>query len=418
MQRRQFAQSVLGSFLVSQLVDRSLATDRFQEKWPGWRGVHRDGKSTARQWPQSLDEDHLKLSWEIPLDLGYSGPIVDGQNVYVTETVGKKSESVRALDRASGEQKWTTSWEGAMSVPFFAKSNGDWIRSTPACDGQRLYVAGMRDVLVALNIADGSEAWKVDFPKQFGSELPSFGFVCSPLVDGDWLYVQAGGGVCKLKAATGELVWKKLDDGGGMNGSAFSSPILATLHDRLQLLVQTRTTLVGLDPESGETLWSKPIEAFRGMNILTPTVYQNSIFTSSYGGKSWRYDFGPKQGPWDVAMAWENKVQGYMSSPILIGSHLFLHLRNQRFVCIDMESGKELWTTRPFGKYWSMVSNGEQILALDEQGKLFLIDADPTEFRMVSERKVSEEESWAHLAVVDDQVFVRHLKGLSVYQWT
>jgi hypothetical protein len=37
---------------------------------------------------------------------------------------------------------------------------------------------------------------------------------------------------------------------------------------------------------------------------------------------------------------------------------------------------------------------------------------------MVSERKVSEEESWAHLAVVDDQVFVRHLKGLSVYQWT
>jgi outer membrane protein assembly factor BamB len=230
--------------------------------------------------------------------------------------------------------------------------------------------------------------------------------------------VQAGGGVCKLKAATGELVWKKLDDGGGMNGSAFSSPILATLHDRLQLLVQTRTTLVGLDPESGETLWSKPIEAFRGMNILTPTVYENSIFTSSYGGKSWRYDVGPKEGPWDVAMAWENKVQGYMSSPILIGSHLFLHLRNQRFVCIDMESGKELWTTRPFGKYWSMVSNGEQILALDEQGKLFLIDADPAEFRMVSERKVSEEESWAHLAVVDDQVFVRHLKGLSVYQWT
>ncbi|MEZ6148320.1 MAG: hypothetical protein R3B91_23380 [Planctomycetaceae bacterium] len=31
-----------------------------------------------------------------------------------------------------------------MSVPFFAKANGDWFRSTPACDGEHIFVAGMR----------------------------------------------------------------------------------------------------------------------------------------------------------------------------------------------------------------------------------------------------------------------------------
>ncbi len=64
-----------------------------------------------------------------------------------------------------------------------------------------------------------------------------------------------------------------------------------------------------------------------------------------------------------------------------------------------------------------MVSNGAQILALDERGILLLIDADPAEFKLVEERKVSDEESWAHLAVVDGQVFVRDLKNLTVYDW-
>ena len=30
-------------------------------------------------------------------------------------------------------------------MPFFAKSNGDWVRSIPELHGDRLYVAGMRE---------------------------------------------------------------------------------------------------------------------------------------------------------------------------------------------------------------------------------------------------------------------------------
>ncbi len=33
-----------------------------------------------------------------------------------------------------------------MSVPFFAKSDGDWVCSTPALDGDRLYVGGKFDL--------------------------------------------------------------------------------------------------------------------------------------------------------------------------------------------------------------------------------------------------------------------------------
>ncbi|REJ67212.1 MAG: hypothetical protein DWQ31_12020 [Planctomycetota bacterium] len=62
-----------------------------------------------------------------------------------------------------------------------------------------------------------------------------------------------------------------------------------------------------------------------------------------------------------------------MSSPVVYDGHVYLHLRNQWFICIDLASGETKWTTQPFGRYWNMVAAGEKILALDERGELLLI---------------------------------------------
>ncbi len=424
MLRRDFNKLLSFSVLASSASRFSIAADQAQQvakpdNWPCWRGPSRDGKTTSDVWPQELSEQSLKLRWEVSLEDSYSGPIVYGNQVIVTETRGKKMEAVHAFAVDSGEKQWSQEWLGEMTVPFFAKRNGDWIRSTPACDENNVYVAGMRDVLVCLNRNDGSEKWRFDFPAQFKTALPDFGFVCSPLVIGDRVYVQAGGAFVCLEGSTGKVVWRSLEDGGGMNGSAFSSPILQEIAGRKQILVQTRNDLCSVDPDSGSKIWSTKIEAFRGMNILTPTVWQDRIFTSSYGGKSWLFNLTPDSaGPWSVSQQWENKSQGYMSSPIVIDNHLYLHLRNQRFVCIDMTTGETAWTSRPFGEYWSMISNGKQILALDQKGVLYLIDADPKEFRIVSERKVTDNEAWAHIGFANKQIFIRHQKGLQVYNWS
>ncbi len=44
--------------------------------------------------------------------------------------------------------------------------------------------------------------------------------------------------------------------------------MIATLQGKRQLVALTRSTLGGLDPETGDVLWSIPVESFRGMNIL------------------------------------------------------------------------------------------------------------------------------------------------------
>ena len=105
-----------------------------------------------------------------------------------------------------------------------------------------------------------------------------------------------------------------------------------------------------------------------------------------------------------------------MSSPLVIDGHIYLHQKNQRVVCLDSKTGSDLWTTTPFGKYWSMVANGGMILALDEAGELLLIQASPKEFKLVDRVSVADN-AWAHLALVDEQIFVRNLDEIKAFSW-
>ncbi len=389
-----------------------------QLDWNQWRGPHRTGQLEGPPWPDSLEPSALQSLWRVELQPSYSGPIVSGERVFVTETVAEQSERVTALNRRDGSVLWTQEWEGAMKVPFFARSRGDWIRATPICDGETVYVAGMRDLLVALDAETGAVRWRVDFLKEFETPLPSFGFVCSPLLDGDDLYVQAAASVVKLNRKTGEVIWRSMQDSGGMMDSAFSSPILENLAGRRQLVVQTRESLAGLDPETGQVLWQQEVPAFRGMNILTPTLAGDRVFTSSYGGRSFLYQVVQDGDQYRVSQLWENKVQGYMSSPVIIDGHVYLHLRNRRFTCLDLETGKEKWITKPFGDYWSLIAHGDRILALDERGELLLIRANPDQFELLTRRQITDQSAWSHLALDRNQLLVRDLTGLTAYRWS
>lgn len=386
------------------------------DTWPQWRGPARDCQVTPREWPASLTEGTLRQTMRVDLGDSYSGPIVTENMVFVTETQGKQ-ETVRALDRATGEEVWSTQWQGSMTVPFFAASNGSWIRSTPAYADGRLFVASMEDVMVGLDASTGKQIWTKDFREEYSTGNQSFGFVCSPLVDGDAVYVQAAAGLIKCDCATGKTIWRGLVEAGGMMGGAFSSPVIATVAGKRQLVVQTRKALTGVSLEDGTALWSVDIPAFRGMNILTPTVIGDRIFTSSYGGGSFLYEVRAAGDSFEVEQIWKAKTEAYMSSPVVVDGYIYCHLRNQRVVCLDPETGKATWTTRPYGKYWSMVANGRKSLVLDERGDLILLDLNPEKFVELGKLKVSEQSAWAHLAVVDNQIFVRDLKGLTVYEW-
>jgi len=392
-----------------------LLTTAVRADWNQWRGPKRDGSCPGEKWPEKLTG--LREKWRVPLGASYSGPVTNGKLVFTTESKDKEFELAHAVDAATGKIVWTAQWEGYQGVPFFAARNGDWMRSTPAVDDSTVYVSGMRDVLVALDAATGQERWRVDFPKDHKAAGQSFGYVCSPLLDGGALYTHTGAGFCKLDKATGKLIWRSLDDGGGMMGGSFSSPVIATLGGQRQVLAQGRTALSGLDPDNGTELWSQPVKAFRGMNIFTPVVQGNRIFTSAYQGLSQAWDVSKNAGL-KTELVWEHKSEGYMSTPVVIGGKVFMHLRNRRFTCLDLATGEQHWVSeQKFGEYWSLVYQSNRILALDQNGTLYLIRARPEKLEILDERKLTKEECWAHLAVQGDTLYVRELKALVAYEW-
>jgi len=391
--------------------------------WNQWRGPDRTGVvNSDDQWPDKLSGEHIKQLWTATLAEGYSSPIsADGQ-VFTVATKDKEMEISKAFDLQSGKMNWENEWEGSLKVPFFAAKNGSWVRSTPIFHEGAVYVGGMRDVLVKLDAKTGDEIWRIDFTKREETEAPSFGQVCSPLIDEGSLYLQAGLAVAKIDTETGETIWRAMEDRRAMFGSAFASPIIATLAGKRQLIVQARLAMAGLDLETGEELWSIPVKAFRGMNILTPTIIdENRIFTASYGGGSFLIKISAKDdGTFSAVQEWNNeKAEGYMGSPVLFENHIYLHGRDQMFHCVDLTDGAILWSTdEEFGAYWSMIQQGNRILALDEKGELLLIEANPESFNLLDRKKVSPDDTtWAHLGIDGNKLLIRSLKGISVFEW-
>lgn len=388
------------------------------DDWTQWRGPGRDGQAGGA-WPDSLAEDRLRPIWRVELGPGFGGPLLAGDRVFTVETKDKHFEVVRALDRATGEQLWGARWEGAIEVPAIGKGQGDWIKATPAYDEGSLYVVGMEDVLVCLNTEDGSIRWRVDFKEKFGTKQPEFGSVSSPLVDGDWVFVQAAGRLVRLEKKTGVVNWHGLDTGDAAELAPFSSPVIATIAGRRQLVAFFPKRMGAIDPETCELLWDLPVETAIGAAYPTPVVVGDGIFLSLYGRKTVLYRVTAKPGGgFDVTEAWTNPAKGYMSTPVVVGRNAYVQLTNRRVVCIDLDTGTETWgTAERFGLYWGMTANGDKILALDGDGTLRLLRANPVQFEVLDTRKVSEVAAWAPIAFADGELYVRDIEGLTRYAW-
>ena len=79
-----------------------------------------------------------------------------------------------------------------------------------------------------------------------------------------------------------------------------------------------------------------------------------------------------------------------------------------------MAIGESRWRSElRFGKYWSKVWRDDRILALDSDGALYLVDATPQRFELLDGLQVADEETWGHLAVSGDDIFVRGLEAIS-----
>jgi outer membrane protein assembly factor BamB len=146
-------------------------------------------------------------------------------------------------------------------------------------------------------------------------------------------------------------------------------------------------------------------------------VHGDSVFTSPYKNGSFLYTVRNGGEGFKVEETWTQKASGYMSSPVVVDDHVYVHLGNGRVDCINLASGESRWRSKPLGRYWSMTWQGDKILGLSDSGSLYLLRANPEAFELLDSAEVSGKDTWGHLAVDGDEVFVRELEAISVYRW-
>ena len=112
------------------------------------------------------------------------------------------------------------------------------------------------------------------------------GYSCSPIVYKDKIVMMVGGQASSLIAFNqkdGSVVWKKHDF-----KNSTSSPIIINVEGQDQLVAFMYGDVVGVDPNNGNLLWTRPHPVEYGLNTSTPVWgADNLLFISSgYDGGS------------------------------------------------------------------------------------------------------------------------------------
>jgi outer membrane protein assembly factor BamB len=379
--------------------------------WPQWRGPERDGISKETGLLQSWPPGGPPLLWKTSgAGIGYSSISVAGGRLF-TQGANARSEFVVAFDVTTGKRLWETIHGGR-----YENEMGDGPRGTPTVDGARLYAVGGNGSLVCLDAASGKTVWSRSLTKDFGGDVPPWGYSESPLIVGERLLVAPGGdgsSVVALNKNDGSLIWKS-----GSDPAAYSSAILHRVGSVSEVVYFTGDRALGLHLDDGRLLWSYTRVANRTANIATPIARGNRIFVSSdYGTGAALLDIQPSAGGGLTAkeVYFTRDMRNHHSTSVLVGEHLY-GFSSTILTAMRFDSGTVAWRDRSVGK-GSLVYADQRLYLFGEDGTVGLAEANPTAYREHGRfsLKIGYSPSWAHPVVSGGRLFLRDQDALYAY---
>ena len=391
-----------GGMAVIWLMSAALrAEPAFGDDWPQWRGPNRDRISHETDLLNNWPEEGPPVVWRGPSGEGYSSISIAEGRAY-TLLADEKNEFAVCLEAATGTEIWRVRLDTK-----FAESRGNGPRSTPTVDGGRVYVLSARGRLYALRADSGESIWQLNLRKLFGSGVPSWGYVASPLIEGETLIIQGGGGssnkcIAALDKNSGDVIWTSYDD-----AADYSSPIAITARGVRQVISLTQHTLVSLSPSDGTVYWTYP---FKGnINVATPLmVSEDRIFISAaYDKGAAMVELKGQDGSLDVEEIWFRRdMKNWFNSSVLRDGYLY-GFDNAILKCIAADTGEMQWRKRGFNRGSLILVEGHLII-LGEEGTMALVEAVPEEYRERASFQVLEGKCWTAPSLANGELFVRN----------
>ncbi|MEM9293381.1 MAG: PQQ-binding-like beta-propeller repeat protein [Acidobacteriota bacterium] len=364
--------------------------------WTRFRGPDGSGIAAGPAIPLSYSATE-NLQWRVPLiGKGVSSPIVSGDRIYVTaytgygedlEAPGSPENLVRhllAFDRSSGKELWRFSVPTAGEEdPFqgFITQHG-YASSTPVTDGERIYTLFGKSGLVAVN-RDGQEVWRRDLGRQ--SSPTRWGDASSPILVGDVLVVNAGilgRKIAGIDKRSGELLWAVRSPG---FTNSWSTPAVARIGEKAQVLAHFPFKIVGIDPQNGEVLWSAktPLDDATSPSIV---VHQGVAYLmGSRAGHAMAVKIDGRGDVSESHVLWQTRTRAGITTPVIAGKALYW-TTSGIFMALSLETGELVYRTRlprlggptggfPNADYSSPIVVGDRIVQFTRNGESYVIQA-------------------------------------------
>jgi len=410
--------------------------------WTMWGGnptrnlVNTAEKNIPSQWDVETGEN---VKWIAQLgSQSYGNPVVARGKVLVgTNNQAARQPEIKGdkgVIMCFNEEDGAFLWQIVHNKLESGRVN-DWpqqgICSSPAIDGDRFYYVSNRCELVCADLEGfldgendgpfqeeestgktaGDIVWKLDMMGELGV-FPHNLATCSPLFDDERVYVVTGNGVDEghivlptpdapsfiaVDKKTGELVWERADPGEHILHGQWSNPAMAEIGGVRQVVFPGGNGLVyGLEPETGEPLWSfdcNPpgtvwkLGGFGTKNniIATPVIHGDRVYVSvgqdpEHGegpGHLWAIDATKRGEISQQDAVWHNNKVNRALSTVAVADGVLYHCDLSGFFrALDPDTGNLLWEHDLLSAVWGSpyVVDGKVYIG-DEDGDLAVFQA-------------------------------------------
>lgn len=404
------------------------------DDWPQWMGPQRDGIWRETGLLETFPEGGPKVLWRAPVGGGYSGPSVAAGKVYVmdylrsdgdpTPSAGARQnltgqERILCFDAATGKELWKVAYDCPYSLSYPVGP-----RCTVTVHDGKAYALGAMGHFHCLDAATGKVLWAKDFAKDYQAEAPFWGYASHPLVAGDLVITLLGtktGMVVAFQKDTGKEVWRSLDG----NEPGYAPVNLVKAGGVSQLLVFHPQGISGITPETGKPHWNIPLKPMYAMSIMMPVIHNDIVFAGGIMGISAAAKLDAHTPA--ASLLWEGKPNNSLgpknSTPLAVEGHLYGFDRDGDLRCVDLKSGRRVWTTlEPVGGRSQnsttafLVKTPSFYIIFNEFGELITAKIDQDGYSQLAKAKVIEPTTphanrkvvWTHPAFANRCVYVRN----------
>jgi outer membrane protein assembly factor BamB len=277
-----------------------------------------------------------------------------------------------------------------------------------------VYVLGTYLKLFCLSADDGKIIWSHDLVKEFGGKVLHWGSASSPLIEGDLVLVDGGGrgsAIVAFNKQTGEVAWKALDE-----KYTHATATSATIDDVHQDIFFMQSGLVSIDPKTGAVLWRQRFP-FATITAASCAVDGDTVYCSAaYGVGAGAYRISKDGDKFTSTQLWRTPgaemniwSTAVIKDGYVYGLYGFKQLGTAPLKCIELATGKEMWSKPGFGQ-GGLILVGDNLLVQGDAGQLVLVEAAPAGYHALAMTHPLAGKCWTMPVVADGRIYARSTK--------